>query len=226
MEPKEERLRTPRAAGLAGTVFALLLAAAIVLVRIAIPTGNAADETVAPNEQWAVRTALEILPFTGIFFLWFMGALRARVGDAEDRFVATVFLGSGLVFVATMFGAGAAAGSVLSQPSAFGRHFAYTLMTTYALRMAAVFVFTASTIGHRLGALPVRSPCSAISWASSCSSRDPRCPGRNWSSRPGHSSSASTSCASACVLRRAAEHPLPHADGRGTRTGHGKADPR
>ncbi|MCX4402299.1 hypothetical protein ACFV8Z_11510 [Streptomyces sp. NPDC059837] len=154
MEPKEERLRTPRAAGLAGTVFALLLAAAIVLVRIAIPTGNAADETVAPNEQWAVRTALEILPFTGIFFLWFMGALRARVGDAEDRFVATVFLGSGLVFVATMFGAGAAAGSVLSQPSAFGRHFAYTLMTTYALRMAAVFVFTASTIGHRLGALP------------------------------------------------------------------------
>ncbi|MCX4452517.1 hypothetical protein OOK58_10440 [Streptomyces sp. NBC_01728] len=154
MEPKEERLRTPRAAGLAGTVFALLLAAAIVLVRIAIPTGNAADETVAPNEQWAVRTALEILPFTGIFFLWFMGALRARVGDAEDRFVATVFLGSGLVFVATMFGAGAAAGSVLSQPSAFGRHFAYTMMTTYALRMAAVFVFTASTIGHRLGALP------------------------------------------------------------------------
>jgi hypothetical protein len=154
MEPKEERLRTPRAAGLAGTVFALLLAAAIVLVRIAIPTGNAADETVAPNEQWAVRTALEILPFAGIFFLWFMGALRARVGDAEDRFVATVFLGSGLVFVATMFGAGAAAGSVLSQPSAFGRHFAYTLMTTYALRMAAVFVFTASTIGHRLGALP------------------------------------------------------------------------
>lgn len=193
MEPREERLRTPRAAGLAGTVFALLLAAGIVLVRIAIPAGNAADATVAPNERWAVRTALEILPFAGIFFLWFMGALRARVGDAEDRFIATVFMGSGLVYVATMFAAGAAAGSVLSQPSGFGRHFAYTLMTTYALRMAAVFVFTTSTIGHRLGVLPVRSPSSAISRGSSCSSRDPHCPGRSWSSRPGHWSSACTS---------------------------------
>ncbi|MEV4447744.1 MULTISPECIES: hypothetical protein [Streptomyces] len=154
MEPREERLRTPRAAGLAGTVFALLLAAAIVLVRIAIPAGDAETATVAPDQRWEVRTALEILPFAGIFFLWFMGALRARVGDAEDRFIATVFMGSGLVYVATMFAAGAAAGSVLSQPSGFGRHFAYTLMTTYALRMAAVFVFTTSTIGHRLGVLP------------------------------------------------------------------------
>ncbi|MFD8006099.1 hypothetical protein [Streptomyces mirabilis] len=154
MEPREERLRTPRAAGLAGTVFALLLAAAIVLVRVAIPAGDAETATVAPDQRWEVRTALEILPFAGIFFLWFMGALRARVGDAEDRFIATVFMGSGLVYVATMFAAGAAAGSVLSQPSGFGRHFAYTLMTTYALRMAAVFVFTTSTIGHRLGVLP------------------------------------------------------------------------
>ncbi|GHD44809.1 hypothetical protein GCM10010317_018370 [Streptomyces mirabilis] len=154
MKPREERLRTPRAAGLAGTVFALLLAAAIVLVRIAIPAGDAETATVAPDQRWEVRTALEILPFAGIFFLWFMGALRARVGDAEDRFIATVFMGSGLVYVATMFAAGAAAGSVLSQPSGFGRHFAYTLMTTYALRMAAVFVFTTSTIGHRLGVLP------------------------------------------------------------------------
>ncbi|MEU0812838.1 hypothetical protein [Streptomyces mirabilis] len=154
MEPREERLRTPRAAGLAGTVFALLLAAAIVLVRIAIPAGDAETATVAPGQRWEVRTALEILPFAGIFFLWFMGALRARVGDAEDRFIATVFMGSGLVYVATMFAAGAAAGSVLSQPSGFGRHFAYTLMTTYALRMAAVFVFTTSTIGHRLRVLP------------------------------------------------------------------------
>ncbi|MEU2858429.1 hypothetical protein ACIQWL_21620 [Streptomyces mirabilis] len=154
MEPREERLRTPHAAGLAGTVFALLLAAAIVLVRIAIPAGDAETATVAPDQRWEVRTALEILPFAGIFFLWFMGALRARVGDAEDRFIATVFMGSGLVYVATMFAAGAAAGSVLSQPSGFGRHFAYTLMTTYALRMAAVFVFTTSTIGHRLRVLP------------------------------------------------------------------------
>ncbi|MFD7878768.1 hypothetical protein ACFV5G_32540 [Streptomyces sp. NPDC059766] len=155
MASEDERLQTPRAAGVAGTVFAVLLAAAIVLVRIAIPAGGGATAVVAPNMRWAVRAALEIVPFAGIFFLWFMGALRAQVGEAEDRFVATVFLGSGLVFVATTFGAGAAAGTVLNEgPSTFGRDFAYTLMTTYALRMASVFVLTTSTIGHRLQVFP------------------------------------------------------------------------
>ncbi|MEE1754595.1 hypothetical protein [Streptomyces sp. SP18CS02] len=156
MEPKAERLQTPRAAGLAGAVFAVLLAAAIVLMRVAVPEGDAADAAVPSDRRWAVRLALEIVPFAGIFFLWFMGALRAHVGDAEDRFIATVFLGSGLVFVATLFAAAAAAGTVLdeSSPSDFGRHYAYTLLTTYALRVAAVFIFTISTMGHRLGVFP------------------------------------------------------------------------
>lgn len=156
MEPNDRRLRTPRAAGMAGAVFAVLLAVAIVLVRISVPAGNPVDTRIDPDKHWAVRAALEIIPFAGIFFLWFMGAVRALVGDAEDRFVATVFLGSGLVFVATMFAAGAASGATLNgaQTSDFGRSFGYTLMTTYALRMAAVFVFTTSTLGHRLGVLP------------------------------------------------------------------------
>ncbi|GHI40548.1 TauD/TfdA family dioxygenase [Streptomyces violascens] len=76
--------------------------------------------------------------------------------EAEDRFVSTVFLGSGLVFVATLFVAAAAAGTVLSahQPQDFGRHFAHELLTTYGMRMAAVFVFATSTIGRRLGSFP------------------------------------------------------------------------
>jgi hypothetical protein len=40
------------------------------------------------------------------------------------------------------------------QPSSFGRHFAYSLLTTYGMRRAAVFVFTTSTIGRRLGVFP------------------------------------------------------------------------
>ncbi|MFE7773353.1 hypothetical protein ACFU5O_05560 [Streptomyces sp. NPDC057445] len=151
-----ERLRTPRAAGLAGIVFAVLMAAAIVLLRLAVPEGAAQTSALGADQRRAVRTALELVPFAGLFFLWFMGALRAQVGEAEDKFVATVFLGSGVIFVATMFGAAAAAGSILDeqQPSAFGRDFAYTLLTTYAMRMAAVFIFTTSTIGHRLGVFP------------------------------------------------------------------------
>ncbi|MFD3699526.1 hypothetical protein ACFWUZ_25880 [Streptomyces sp. NPDC058646] len=156
MEPSTDRLKTPRAAGTAGIAFALLLAAAIVLMRIAIPSGDAADAPVDPDRRWAIQVALEIVPFAGIFFLWFMGALRAHTGEAEDRFVATVFLGSGFVFVATLFVAAAAAGTVLAEgtPSGFGRHYAYTLLSTYAMRMAAVFVLATSTIGRMLGVFP------------------------------------------------------------------------
>ncbi|MER6252226.1 hypothetical protein ABT224_12760 [Streptomyces sp. NPDC001584] len=156
MSPTTDRLDTPRAAGMAGIAFALLLGAAIVLMRIAVPSGNAADLPVDPDKRWAVQVALEIVPFAGIFFLWFMGALRAHTGAAEDRFVATVFLGSGFVFVATLFASAAAAGTVLAEgtPSDFGRHFAYTLLSTYAMRMAAVFVLATSTIGRMLGVFP------------------------------------------------------------------------
>ncbi|MFJ7945873.1 hypothetical protein ACIQ6K_19800 [Streptomyces sp. NPDC096354] len=162
---KRRALQTPRAAGLAGVAFAVLLAAAIILIRLAIPEGADAvtvrgfDDSSRRN---AVKTALALVPFAGIFFLWFVGVLRAHVGDAEDKFVATVFLGSGLIFVASMFAAAAAAGGVLSvgAPSGndpglpswdFGRHFAYTLLTDYAMRMAAVFALTTSVLGYRLG---------------------------------------------------------------------------
>ncbi|MET9466453.1 hypothetical protein ABZY44_16930 [Streptomyces sp. NPDC006544] len=152
-----QSLSTPRAAGLAGILFAALMATAIVLARLGLPEGGgAAQITVTSGQRDAVSTALELVPFAGIAFLWFMGALREHSGKAEDRFVSTVFLGSGLVFTASLFGAAAAAGTVLDadQPQAFGRHFAYTLLTTYGMRMAAVFVFATSTIGRRLGVFP------------------------------------------------------------------------
>ncbi|MFI1366245.1 hypothetical protein [Streptomyces griseochromogenes] len=165
--PGQEPLQTPRAAGLAGVVFALLLAAAIVLIRLGIPEGSAvtAQGFTDSGRRRAVQAALALVPFAGIFFLWFIGAVRAHVGAAEDKFLATVLLGSGLVFTATMFGAAAAADAVLAvaHPSGsapelsawdFGRHFAYTMMTGYAMRMAAVFVSSMSAIGHRLGVLP------------------------------------------------------------------------
>ncbi|MEU8431645.1 hypothetical protein AB0F18_01820 [Streptomyces sp. NPDC029216] len=157
MDSPTTRLRTPRAAGTAGVVFAVLLAAAIVLMRTAIPSGSPADAAVAEDKRWAVRLALEIVPFAGIFFLWFMGALRQHSGEAEDRFFATVFLGSGFVFTATLFVAAAAAGTVLDEavpPSGFGRPFAYTVLSSYAMRMAAVFAFSTSAIGRRLGVFP------------------------------------------------------------------------
>jgi hypothetical protein len=168
VERKLQALRTPRTAGLVGILFALLLAAAIVLVRMAIPdgSGNAGGSWATdPSRRRTVQTALNLIPFAGILFLWFMGAVRARIGEAEDKFFATVFLGSGLLFVATLFGAAASAGGLLVTADAsgadskmqlwsFGRHFTFSLLTTYSMRMAAVFTFSTSSIGHRLGVLP------------------------------------------------------------------------
>ncbi|MEV5970467.1 hypothetical protein [Streptomyces sp. NPDC051921] len=158
MDPRHKRLATPRAAGAAGVVFAVLAATAIVLVRITLPDGaDGGDAAVDAGQGGVVRTALQLVPFAGIAFLWFMGALREQAGPGEDKFLSTVFLGSGLVFVATLFGAAAAALTVLDegrQDSSFGRDVAYALLTTYAMRMAAVFIITTSTIGRRLGVIP------------------------------------------------------------------------
>ena len=57
--------------------------------------------------------ALYLVPFAGLAFLWFIGAVRDRIGAAEDRFFATVFLGTGLLFVAMLFIAAALAGGLL-----------------------------------------------------------------------------------------------------------------
>ena len=153
-------IRTPRAAALAGIAFSLLFAVALVLVRTAVP----ADPDDA--EQWltdgsrhdAVLLGLGLVPFAGIAFLWFVGVVRDRIGEAEDRFFATAFLGSGLLFVGMIFAASAVAGGLIvaaeqnadrllsSGAWELGRETTYELMVVYAMRMAAVCVLAISTI--------------------------------------------------------------------------------
>lgn len=153
-------IRTPRAAALAGIAFSILFALALILVRTAIP----ADPDDA--EQWlsdgsrhdAVLLGLGLVPFAGIAFLWFVGVVRDRIGEAEDRFFATAFLGSGLLFVGMIFAASAVAGGLIAAAEEnadrllssgaweFGRETTYELMVVYAMRMAAVCVLAISTI--------------------------------------------------------------------------------
>ena len=110
--------------------------------------------------------ALGLVPFAGIAFLWFIGVIRDRIGEREDRFFATVFLGSGLLFVGMVFVGAAAVGGLLSDPAIesggipnaalwdLERRITLTLINTYAIRMAAVFIFSTTTIGMRTGLLP------------------------------------------------------------------------
>ena len=49
------------------------------------------------SRRTAVAVALNLVPYAGIAFLWFLGVVRDRIGQREDRFFASVFLGSGLL---------------------------------------------------------------------------------------------------------------------------------
>ena len=114
-----------------------------------------------------VVLALNLVPFAGIAFLWFIGVVRDRLGAYEDRFFATVFLGSGILFLAMFFTAAAVAGAtVIAFHSAlnpmiepetyiFGRTVTARIMNVYALKMAAVFMFSTATIAIRTRILPL-----------------------------------------------------------------------
>ena len=157
-------LRTPRAAAVAGIVFSLLLGSALVLIRLSVPSGEASSAWLTdPGKRDAVELALGLIPFAGIAFLWFVGVIRDRIGDREDRFLATVFLGSGLLFVGMLFVAAAFAGGLLADPAVHAgavanpalwdleRRITFTLLNTYAIRMGAVFILSTTTIGVRTG---------------------------------------------------------------------------
>src|SRR5579872_7095693 len=153
-------LRTSRAAAVAGIIFAVLLIVALVLLRVSVPARPEVPGAwlADARRRAAVAIALNLIPFAGIAFLWFVGVIRDRIGHREDRFFATVFLGSGLIFVAMIFIAAAIAGGIIAgasagQPDAstlvLGRNITASLVNVYAMRMAAVFTLTTVTIARR-----------------------------------------------------------------------------
>jgi hypothetical protein len=161
--PPEARqaLKTPRAAAIAGIVFSLLLGVSLLIIRIALPaTPHEAGPWLTNSTlKNAVLFALSLVPFAGIAFLWFIGVIRDRMGTREDRFFATVFLGSGLLFIALLFVDVAITAGLLGAPSVnsdvwqFG-HSVMALLTSYALKMAAVFMISTATITLRTAFMP------------------------------------------------------------------------
>ena len=75
-----QTLKTPRAAAVAGILFAVLFSGSVVLIRLSIPA-NVEDSGVWLKQRaGTVTLALSLLPFAGIAFLWFMGVVRDRLG--------------------------------------------------------------------------------------------------------------------------------------------------
>jgi hypothetical protein len=161
-------LRTPRAAAVAGIAFSLLLGLSLTLITVSSPANPAtagAWLTQSPR-RGTVAIALNLVPFAGIAFLWFIGVVRDRIGQREDRFFASVFLGSGLLFVAMIFAAAAFAGGLVADATvrssaaaspavlAAGRQITGLLLHVYAMRMAAVFTMSTATITLRTRVIP------------------------------------------------------------------------
>jgi hypothetical protein len=161
-----DELRTPRSAAVAGIVFALILGTVIVLFRSAGPAASGGDETwlTDSGRRAAVSLAMNLVPFAGIAFLWFIGVLRARLGAREDKLFATVFLGSGLLFVGMLFTGAGVLGAVLAIESrgaplspdtvTLAQYVTAALVGTFGARMAAVFTLSATTAALRTRSVP------------------------------------------------------------------------
>lgn len=159
-------LRTPKAAAIAGIVFSVLLAAVFWLFNTSMPADPTEPGAWLATNSTAVALALNLVPFAGIAFLWFVGVLRDRLGDLEDRFLSTVFFGSAVLFLAMLFAAAAVIGALLTASATrphelvdsatfhFARAVAYHLVNVYAVKMIGVFMISTSTVAFYTGFAP------------------------------------------------------------------------
>ena len=161
------QVRSPRSAALAGILFSLLIATSMILLR----TGAIVDPAeIGP--EWleagsaAASVVLVLVPFAGIAFLWFTGVMRDLLGDLEDKFFATVFLGSGIILVAMMYVWAAAYGAMFSTYQAvadaladldlfvYATSFTNQIIGNYFLRMAGVYMLSTASLWTRTSAVP------------------------------------------------------------------------
>lgn len=162
----ERRAATPIGGAIAGMLFAVLFGVSVTILDHTI--ADVSRDTGAWLEVGAAqfKFALGLIPFAGLFFLWFIAVTRQRLGRFEDQFFSTVFLGSGLLFLAMVFAAAASAGAIAAAharaPSTFiasstylyARQIVAQIFSVYALRMAAVFILSQATLWMRTGVMP------------------------------------------------------------------------
>jgi hypothetical protein len=138
---------------------------------ILLRTGAIVDPAAISSDWLDVRSAessvvLVLIPFAGIAFLWFTGVMRDLLGELEDKFFATVFLGSGLIMVAMMFVWAAAYGAIFGTYQAvagtstdldvfiYATAFTNEIIGNYFLRMAAVYMLSIGSLWTRTKVVP------------------------------------------------------------------------
>ena len=158
-------LRTPRAAAVAGIIFAVLLGTSHVLIQRSVPADLLDTSDWLDDQAKTISLALSLAPFAGISFLWFMAVVRDRMRHLEDQFFSTLFFGSGYLYLGMIFASTAIASGILtfyvldsdlligSEGYALAR-IVINELNVYAIRMAGMFMFVLGTIWVRTQVMP------------------------------------------------------------------------
>jgi hypothetical protein len=162
-----QKIRSPRSAAIAGIIFSVLLFVGMLLTT-RMTAARPEDIDRAWIERWSgtVSVVVTTMPFGGLALIWFTGVIRDRLGDLEDRFFSTVFLGSGIILVVLLFIWGATAGAMFGVATMtaelivdddifiFGFSLMNEIIGNYALRMAGAYMLSIGTIWTRTGLMP------------------------------------------------------------------------
>jgi hypothetical protein len=151
-----------------GIVFAVLFILTFLIVAT-VPDDAVvvvAGDDAALTRRLAVA-GLYIMPFAGIAFIWFVVSLRTWIAASAvgiDILISSVQLVSGIVFVAMFFAAGACWAAIPAAVEIEGEpvpalvselpKLGDTLLFVFGMRMAAMFIFTTSTLAMKHRILP------------------------------------------------------------------------
>jgi hypothetical protein len=167
--PLRRRLVSIEAAAVAGIVCAvgwsLSLRGLLSSPGLGAPDAEIEQFYRDPYNGTAAVIWLQVLVFSTIAFLWFVGVVRGRLGDREPKLFGTVFLGAsillaGLVFVGAALLAApsvlVAVGGKAPAPDAasLSRAGAAIVLSVFAPRIATLVMFSTASLGRATGALP------------------------------------------------------------------------
>lgn len=163
------RVASIEAAAVAGIVCAIGWSLSL-RVLLSAPGIGATDREIAEyyadsGNATAALVWVQVLVFSTIAFLWFVGVVRGRIGDREPKLFGTVFLGSSILLAALLF-LGAtllAAPAVLvavadkaPDPGSTSllRSAAAVVLSVFLPRVATLVMFSTASLGRATGGLP------------------------------------------------------------------------
>ncbi len=158
-------------AGLGAAHAILFILALILLTDAPGPTATDAELIEYYGSEGSRRVSLAglyVMPFAGIAFIWFIVALRLWISGSdrrEDALLSSVQLVSGILYTGLFLVSAAASAAIAAATEftdadidpTFARHFNQygdTILFVFAMRMAAIFVFTTSTMARHAKILP------------------------------------------------------------------------